>query len=66
MRGHVHNGLSNPNTKGILCLKTNQIYITAKECALKELNKTNSGAANNIRAACRGERDSTGNKHFRY
>lgn len=66
VRGHAHNGLSNPNTKGILCLETNQIYITAKECALKELNKTNPGAASNIRAVCRGERDSTGNKHFRY
>lgn len=66
VRGHANIGLNNGQVKGILCLETNQIYITSKECALKELGKTNPGAANSIREVCRGERKSTGNKHFRY
>lgn len=66
VRGKAHYGINNSQTKGILCIETKQVYITAKECALKELNKTNPGAMNSIRAVCRGERKSTGNKHFRY
>lgn len=61
-----HIGFDNCKTKGILCIESNQIYVTAKECCLQEFGIDNPGACNCIRQCCRGERPHTRNKHFRY
>lgn len=62
----AHIGFDNYITKGILCIESNQVYVTAKECCLREFGIDNPGACNNIRACCRGERKQTKGKHFRY
>lgn len=62
----AHKGWSNPKTKGIICIETGNIYITAKECCINEFGIDSPGAINNIRAVCRKEREQTRNKHFRY
>lgn len=61
-----HKGWNNYQSKGILCIESGNIYPTAKECCLQEFGLENPGAANNIRAVCRGDRLQTRGKHFRY
>lgn len=61
-----HIGFDNYKTKGILCIESNKMYVTAKECAIEEFGANNPGLINNIRACCRGEQAHTRNKHFRY
>lgn len=62
----AHTGFDNWLVKGILCIESNQIYATAKECSIGEFGVDNPGSCNNIRACCRGERKQTKGKHFRY
>ena len=62
----VCKGFDNWLVKGILCIESNKIYVTAKECCLSEFGVDNPGTMNNIRSCCRGERNTTRNKHFRY
>ncbi len=62
----AHNGWDNCKTKGILCIESGKKYITAKECCVSEFGIDNPGAINNIRAVCRGDRQQTRGKHFRY
>lgn len=50
----------------IQCLESGIIYNSAKECALAELGRDNSGIINSIRACARGERKTAGKKHFKY
>lgn len=66
IREKAHYGWDNIKTKGILCIESNKIYTTAKECCKEEFGIDNAGAINNIRAVCRKERKQTRGKHFRY
>ena len=62
----AHTGFDNGLVKGILCIESNQVYATAKECSMGEFGVDNPGSCNNIRACCRGDRNQTRGKHFRY
>lgn len=62
----VHFGFDNPRVKGILCIESNDVYVTATDCALSEFGVDNPGLCNGIRECCRGERSHYKNKHFRY
>lgn len=62
----AHIGFNNYLSKGILCIDSGRMYITAKECCIGEFGINNPGAINNIRACCRGERLQTRGKNFRY
>lgn len=64
---HANYGWKNPKTKGILCVDSGKMYITAKDCALAEFGpETSQGQINAITAVARGERQTTQNKRFRY
>lgn len=62
----AHKGFDNWTVKGILCIDSNKIYVTLKECCMGEFGIDNPGTCNNIGACCRGERNKVRNKHFRY
>lgn len=65
-REKARRGVENGSTKGILCIDSEKVYATAKECALGEFGRDNPGLLNNIRSVCRGERKKCQEKRFRY
>ena len=61
-----HPRWDNYNTKGIVCLDSNNYYTTAKDCCLGEFGFYRAGLASQICATCRGKYRSTHGKHFRF
>lgn len=59
-------GMNNVRSKGVICIDSNKAYATLKECCLEEFNVYSPGISNSIGAVCRGERQTTHNKRFRY
>lgn len=59
-------GINNNRSKGVICIDSNKAYATLKECCLAEFNIYSPGISNSIGAVCRGERQTTHNKRFRY
>lgn len=52
--------------KKVLCIESNIIYNSAKDCCLGEFGEEIKGTINDIRAVCRGERNKCKGKHFKY
>ena len=52
--------------KKVLCIESNKIYESAKDCCIAEFGEFIKGTTNDIRAVCRGERPTCKGKHFQY